>query len=168
MRNLLVRFGRKLGVKGRKLGKSQDDYNSPKFGAIFFDMSNTKQVLVIRKDLKMRRGKENAQVSHASMAFLTRRLFGSFRAWLARKLLKITKAEEEWLLHSFAKVGCCVESEEELLDIEKRAKEAGVEVHLITDSGRTEFHGVPTSTCLALGPDYSERLDPISGNLKLY
>jgi PTH2 family peptidyl-tRNA hydrolase len=33
-----------------------------------------KQVIVIRKDLKMRRGKEIAQGAHAAMAWLTNRL----------------------------------------------------------------------------------------------
>ena len=36
-----------------------------------------KQVIIIRKDLKMRRGKEIAQGSHASMAFL---LNGGFKS----------------------------------------------------------------------------------------
>jgi len=36
-------------------------------------MIHTKQVIVIRKDLKMRRGKEIAQGAHASIAFLTAR-----------------------------------------------------------------------------------------------
>jgi PTH2 family peptidyl-tRNA hydrolase len=38
---------------------------------------------------------------------------------------------------------------------------------LIIDSGKTEFGGVPTKTCLAIGPDYSEKIDKVTGNLKL-
>ncbi len=52
-----------------------------------------KQVIVMRHDLKMRRGKQIAQGAHASMSFMCRRLretgsvsFGDFtealRAWL--------------------------------------------------------------------------------------
>ena len=41
--------------------------------------SDTKQVIVIRKDLKMRRGKEIAQGCHAAMAFITRRICESYR-----------------------------------------------------------------------------------------
>lgn len=119
-----------------------------------------KQVIVMRRDLKMRRGKEIAQGSHASMAFLTRRLQEHITpVW--------TKAELDWLEGSFAKVCVRANSEEELLDIYEKAKEAGLEVHLITDSGRTEFHGVPTNTCLAIGPDHSSKIDPITGELTL-
>ena len=83
-------------------------------------------------------------------------------------LVCLEEAEKEWLKSSFAKVCLVVNSEQELLDIEAKAKAAGVECHVVTDSGRTEFNGVPTKTCLALGPDYDEKIDPITGNLKLY
>lgn len=121
----------------------------------------TKQIIVMRKDLKMRRGKEIAQGSHASMAFITRRLDEHGKVLLS-------KAEQEWLDDSFAKVTLQVNSEEELLDIEAKAKELGLEVNLVTDSGRTEFGGVPTHTCLAIGPDYVDRIDPVTKDLKLY
>lgn len=58
-------------------------------------------------------------------------------------------------------------SEAELLAIRDKAIEAGLEVHLITDSGKTEFHGEPTNTCLAIGPDLAEKIDPITGELQL-
>jgi PTH2 family peptidyl-tRNA hydrolase len=41
-------------------------------------------------------------------------------------------------------------------------------VHLITDRGLTEFGGVPTRTCLAVGPDYYDLIDPVTGDLELY
>lgn len=134
---------------------------------------STKQVIVMRKDLKMRRGKEIAQGSHASMAFLTRRFKGTYVENLhplvdGRVSAKISPVELEWLDSSFAKVTVQVNSEEELLEIEKKAREAGLECHLITDSGRTEFGGVPTKTCLAIGPDRSEKIDEITGHLSLY
>jgi PTH2 family peptidyl-tRNA hydrolase len=124
----------------------------------------TKQVIVIRKDLKMRRGKEIAQGSHASIAFLTRRL--QRKGKLSFK--DFSKAEQDWLKGSFAKVVCRVESEEELRELAEKAKEAGLECHLITDSGRTEFDGVPTLTALAIGPDKIDKIDKITGELKLY
>lgn len=52
--------------------------------------------------------------------------------------------------------------------IYSKAKEKDLEVRLITDSGITEFGGVPTRTCLAIGPDWSELIDPITSHLKLY
>ena len=61
-----------------------------------------------------------------------------------------------------------VGSEEELLAVYEKAVQAGVMVHLITDGGLTGFGGVPTRTCLAIGPDYDDRIDPVTGDLELY
>lgn len=126
-----------------------------------------KQTIVMRKDLKMRRGKEIAQGSHASMAFLTRRLRNPLK-WFRLFWLVLKRIEIEWLENSFAKVVLQVNSEEELREIERKAKEANLECHLIVDSGKTEFGGVPTPTCLAIGPDKAEKIDEITKNLKLY
>jgi PTH2 family peptidyl-tRNA hydrolase len=123
-----------------------------------------KQVIVIRKDLKMRRGKEIAQGSHASLAFLTRRL----QRGETLKLNKLSEPEKQWIQGIFAKVTCRVDSEEELRELEQKAKDAGLECHLIIDSGKTEFGGVPTPTCIAIGPDYNDKIDEITGHLKLY
>ncbi len=122
-----------------------------------------KQIICMRHDLKMRRGKQIAQGAHASMSFLTRRLqdAGSI------SMDDFSDVERAWLTDSFAKVCCRVNSEEELLRIRDKAVEAGLVVHLITDSGKTEFHGKPTNTCVAIGPDYAEVIDPITGDLEL-
>lgn len=114
-----------------------------------------KQVIVIRKDLKMRRGKEIAQGSHASMSFL---LKGDF------KRTELT----EWLETGQTKICLQVHSEKELLDLHEKAKEMGLTSNVITDAGRTEFGGVPTKTCMAIGPNKSEDIDKITGHLKLY
>lgn len=139
------------------------------------DDRRIKQVIVIRKDLKMRRGKEIAQGSHASMAFLTRRLQ---KYW--EELDKLQASEEEfgfhdlsdvemaWIKGSFAKVTLKVDSEDALKDVAEKAIESGLETQLIVDSGRTEFHGVPTPTCVAIGPDYADKIDPITGHLTPY
>ena len=131
----------------------------------------TKQVIVIRKDLKMRRGKEIAQGSHATMSFLTRRI-GKCKALRFVKLLwvvfKLTKEEKQWLETSYKKICLSVNSEDELFEIYDKAKAFGLEVHLVTDSGLTEFKGVPTNTCLAIGPHESSRIDVITGHLPLY
>jgi PTH2 family peptidyl-tRNA hydrolase len=137
---------------------------------------NTKQVIVIRKDLKMRRGKEIAQGSHASIAFLTKGmekaevngftlLANTFRF---ENIGDKNEVIENWLKNSFTKICLCVNSEEELDEIFQKATDAKLMVHLIIDKGLTEFNGVPTKTCLAIGPDISEEIDKITGNLKLY
>jgi PTH2 family peptidyl-tRNA hydrolase len=117
-----------------------------------------KQVIVMRHDLKMRRGKQIAQGAHASMSFICRRLQEAGSV----SLDGLTDVHRAWLTGAFAKVCCRVDSEEELMQIHDKAVEAGLEVHLITDSGRTEFHGQPTRTCLAIGPDEADKIDAIS------
>jgi PTH2 family peptidyl-tRNA hydrolase len=118
-----------------------------------------KLVIVMRRDLGMRRGKEIAQGAHASMIWLALRIRQQGHTF--------TEAERRWLDGPFTKVCVQVSSEEELLGVVHAAQEAGVLVHLVIDAGRTEFHGVPTPTCCAVGPDFVERIDPITGHLKL-
>jgi PTH2 family peptidyl-tRNA hydrolase len=138
-----------------------------------------KQMICMRTDLGMRKGKMIAQGAHAAMAFLTNRIrqcadgvrtveqfqrYGDFDLW---GFFNISEVMKKWVHGSFAKVCVRVNSLEELMEIKEKAEEADLEVHLITDSGKTEFHGEPTPTCLAIGPDYSEKIDPITGDLKL-
>ncbi len=137
-------------------------------------MRDVKQVIVMRNDLNMRKGKMIAQGAHASISFITRQLQStlngthdsSYGKVLTTKV-KLDDAEQQWIESGFAKICCRVESEEELLEVFQKAKVAGLTVHMITDSGKTEFDGVPTKTCLAIGPDYNDKIDPITGHLKL-
>lgn len=128
----------------------------------------TKQVIVIRKDLKMRRGKEIAQGAHASMAFLTKKLCGVYPQLSNFQSIEISTIEREWINNSFKKVCVRVNSEEELQTIHSKALNAGLISHLIIDSGLTEFDGAKTATCCAIGPDLDEKIDKITGYLELY
>lgn len=121
-----------------------------------------KQVIVIRKDLKMRRGKEIAQGAHAAMIFLTR----MFRRGECKTFL--SAAEQKWVEGNFRKITVRVSSEIELLNVWLRAMAAGLQVHLVTDDGLTEFGGKPTHTALAIGPDYDDLIDPVTKDLELY
>lgn len=131
-------------------------------------MDIVKQIIVIRSDLKnkdgqkIRTGKIISQACHASISFLTRRIQASQNG-----PIKLSRAEQHWTMNGFTKICVRVDNENELLTIHKKALAAGLQSHLITDAGKTEFDGVPTNTCLAIGPDYSEFIDPITGNLKL-
>jgi len=60
-----------------------------------------------------------------------------------------------------------VNSEAELLDLRDKAKAAGILHAIIQDAGKTEFHGVPTYTVVAIGPVWSDEIDPITGHLPL-
>lgn len=128
------------------------------------DQRLAKQVIVMRKDLGMRKGKMVAQGAHASIAFLTNKLRESEGP--VRDLF-LRDAECAWIEGRFTKVCVSVESEEELLAIHNAALEAKVVSYLITDAGLTEFNGVPTNTCCAVGPDWNDNVDPITGHLKL-
>jgi len=60
-----------------------------------------------------------------------------------------------------------VDSEEELIGIHETAKASGLICSLIQDAGLTEFGGVPTYTCCAIGPAWEEEVDAITRHLKL-
>lgn len=146
-------------------------YNYEQMG-IEMLLKTTKQVIVMRtvyesngKQFGIRKGKLIAQGSHASMAFLTKRLEKSD---YCTHEIQLSVAEQEWLENSFTKVVCKVNSETELLNIADAAKSYGLECHIITDNGLTEFNGVPTVTCCAIGPDYSEKINKVTSELELY
>ena len=125
-----------------------------------------KQVLVIRKDLAMRKGKIAAQAAHASMrVFLDRKL----NTPLADEIFSfsLTPAMEQWLVDKFTKVCVYVNSEAELEKVYQNALEAAIPAALVVDSGKTEFHGTLTKTVVAIGPDYCDKIDPITSHLKL-
>lgn len=128
-----------------------------------------KQAIVVRHDLKMRRGKQIAQASHAAMAFLLDKLDLQFYYATGSTVYSIGLHINEiaWILKGQTKICLRVDSEQELLEIRDKAEEAGLAVHVITDAGKTEFHGVPTITCLAIGPAESSEIDKITGQLKL-
>lgn len=130
---------------------------------------DTKQVIVIRKDLKMRTGKACAQASHASMSFLTKDA-----KWLNGQLnvntTSIFNSRHEiyhWLNNSFRKICVYVNSQEELEEVHQKALDAGLISHLITDNGVTEFNGVPTMTCCAIGPHWDSKFEGITDKLPL-
>lgn len=132
-------------------------------------MKKSKQVIVIRKDLNMRKGKIAAQAAHASMkVFLDRMEQTGDSDILIRKLtMQRGSAEDLWLNGIFAKICVYVNGEEELLSIYRGAKERNLLCALIEDNGLTEFKGVKTLTCCAIGPAFSEEVDLITGHLPL-
>lgn len=140
----------------------------------------TKQVIVMRKDLNMRKGKMIAQGSHASMAFLTKYgrmehdiIYGhsdlhtySFSN-MGIHIREHFESIRHWLENSFRKICVYVESEQELLAVHQKALEAGLMSNLIEDSGATEFHGVSTLTCCAIGPHTDDKFEGITDHLPL-
>lgn len=130
------------------------------------NQSKPKQIIVMRKDLNMRRGKQISQGSHACLkVFLDCQ--SSVGSDGFERTYTVNKPMRDWLENSFTKICCYVESEQELVDLYNKAREQGILCAMIEDAGLTEFHGVVTKTCIAIGPEYPEKLDPITGHLKL-
>jgi PTH2 family peptidyl-tRNA hydrolase len=130
---------------------------------------------------KLRTGKYVAQASHASIAFLTNKFKNTKRTKSVgidskgnyfEEFIDVpepfTEEEQIWIDEQFTKICLCVDTEEELLDVYNRAKEVNLTVHLIQDAGHTEFNGLPTYTCLAIGPHYKSKIDVVTKDLRLF
>jgi peptidyl-tRNA hydrolase, PTH2 family len=118
---------------------------------------NLKQVIVVRKDLNMRKGKMIAQGAHASLMSYLNALGNRGNMMMVY----------EWLQkHGQTKICVGVDSEQELLDLHKAAQSASLPCALVLDSARTEFKE-PTYTALGIGPADVERINLLTGMLKL-
>lgn len=136
-----------------------------------------KQMIVMRRDLHMRKGKIAAQAGHACVEATLMALAREGRLQdirLAGSWVALDHAENDsspltsWFDAGIAKVCVYVDSEDELLDIAAQGREKGFACALIRDAGLTEFHGDSTFTCLAFEPLYPEQIDPITGELPLF
>lgn len=113
-----------------------------------------KQVIVMRKDLNMRKGKMIAQGAHASLKVTLDNMDNEYT--------------KEWLNGLFKKICVYVNSKEELLQIYNNAAfNVSLPSALIEDSGLTEFGGVSTYTCCAIGPGPDDVIDRYTGELPL-
>ena len=140
-------------------------------------MYRSKMMIVMRRDLKMRKGKIAAQAGHACIDAIIMALNKEGRVndfeitddgIILKDTDKPTTPLSDWFKYGCAKICVYVDSEEELIDIAEKAKEKDIIAAVITDAGMTEFHGVPTKTCLALEPLPAEVADELTGNLPLY
>lgn len=113
-----------------------------------------KQVLVVRMDLKMSRGKIAVQVAHAAVSAAEEARKHALASWRG------------WLWEGQKKVAVKVSSEEELLALRDKAIKAGLPVYLIRDRGLTELPP-GTTTVLGIGPARAVTVDKITGDLPL-
>lgn len=114
-------------------------------------MLKLKQVIVVRKDLKWSKGKLAAHVAHAS---------------LEAALSADKKLLDEWRKSGAKKVVLKVNNLDELKEIEKKLKKEKIKYVKISDAGLTQLKK-GTVTCLGIGPIEEDRIDRITGNLKL-
>lgn len=127
---------------------------------------NIKQLIIIRKDLGMNKGKLAAQAAHASVAALFSIAQRNEESLVIDYMNH--KIAGEWIKGSFAKIALAVRSEEELKQCFDVAKEYGFPCAYIVDSGVTVFNGQPTPTCIGIGPARAEELDALFSSLPLY
>ena len=113
-----------------------------------------KQTVVLRTDLNMSVGKLVSQACHASLE----------SSEIARA--KNRDIWEKWRREGAKKVILKVDSLEDLLKLEKKAKKLGAPCCLIEDRGLTEIPP-STLTALAIGPASSDIINKITGHLKL-
>jgi len=110
-----------------------------------------KQVILLRKDLKMPLGKACSQVAHASVD-----------AVLNSPKEKVS----EWRAQGMKKIVLEVKDEKEMLEYQQMAKKEKLVASLITDAGMTVV-APGTKTCLAIGPDEEAKIDKVTGKLKI-
>lgn len=117
-------------------------------------MQEFKQVIVVRGDLKIGKGKLAVQVAHASVSAVeeTRR---QKPKWL-----------EAWFSECQKKICVRVDSEKDLRLLKGRVDEAGIPNALIQDAGLTQLEP-GTVTCLGIGPVPSDIADMYTGDLRL-
>jgi PTH2 family peptidyl-tRNA hydrolase len=127
-----------------------------------------KQVIIVRKDLNMRKGKIAAQSAHASLNAIF-----NFKKSPITSLIKFAysffthKYLSKWLTSGCTKICVYVNSEEELKFYYNQAIESKLLCSIVKDSGFTEFRGVPTYTAVAIGPDCIFKIDKITQKLPL-
>jgi peptidyl-tRNA hydrolase, PTH2 family len=115
-------------------------------------MIELKQVILIRKDLKLPKGKAAAQAAHAAVEAVLKAPKDTIQLWrhAGQKKVVLTVADEK-----------------ELYRYAQLAKDSGITVSIITDAGRTVVEP-GTVTCCGIGPDSEDKIDDITGELKMY
>ncbi len=113
-----------------------------------------KQVIVVRTDLRMGKGKLAAQVAHAAVSSLKE----------AERMRPEWAAA--WLSEGQPKIVTKVGSLEELMRRYEMARAAGLPASVVVDRGLTQLEP-GTTTCIGIGPAPAERVDEVTGDLKL-
>lgn len=162
-------YGYKRRTVCKLCAQSLAEGNKPKF-------NDPKQVIIIPKDLEISVGKLVAQGAHASVAAILNLGRVAIPDSADPQVLNFTipihkgdlgEALLHWMTKSFPKITleCKAKDLKKYYDL---AVEAGLPAAYIVDSGRTEFGGVPTPTCVAIGPAPREMIDAITKRLRVY
>ncbi|KAI3757009.1 hypothetical protein L6452_04542 [Arctium lappa] len=137
-------------VDGNQKGRAKKPLEIEKLAEIIEDF---KMVLVVRNDLKMGKGKIAAQCSHATLG-------------LYKKILqRAPKALSRWEMCGQVKVVVKIESEDDMLVLQEKAKSMAIPTHVVIDAGRTQIAPNSRTVMAVLGP--AEMVDDVTGGLKL-
>jgi len=143
--------------EGEEEGEEEDEFSDEGESSEeeeIVDNVRYKLVFVVRNDLNMTKGKIASQVGHATL--------GAYK----RGLKHFPKQLKSWSRTGQAKVVLRVQKEEELLEVEKAAEEAGLNHYMVLDAGRTQIES-GSKTVLAVGPDVIDKVDQVTKSLKL-
>ncbi|GAB4826421.1 hypothetical protein Ancab_009286 [Ancistrocladus abbreviatus] len=147
---LMSSMTKETAVVGNKKNQNQQVLEIERLADILEDF---KMVLVVRNDLKMGKGKIAAQCSHATLG-------------LYKKLIKrAPKALKRWEDCGQVKVVVKVDSEEDMLVLQERAKAIQLPTHITIDAGRTQITPNSRTVMAILGP--ADMVDDVTGGLKL-
>lgn len=122
------------------------------------EVESYKMVCIVRTDLNMRAGKVAAQVGHAAL--------GAYQDLIKANRPDWNEDLAKWEEEGPAKIVLKAKNKEELLDMHNRAKEAGLNTHLVIDEGRTQIEPGSYTVC-SIGPARSSLIDKITGHLRL-
>lgn len=114
-------------------------------------MTEYKQVILVRNDLKLPKGKLAAQSAHAAVD-------GTLKA--DKDVVK------SWRNAGMKKIAVKVKDEKELYKYIQQAKDKGLTTSVITDAGKTVV-APGTVTCGCIGPDDEGAVDSITESLAL-
>ena len=115
---------------------------------------NTKLVYCVRTDLKMGKGKIAAQCCHATLGILEENIKRKNPVW------------SKWKDLGQAKIVVKIKSEREMFQLQRKANEMKIPSHIVCDAGHTQVES-GSNTVLVIGPDYDNRLNMVTGHLKL-
>ena len=118
---------------------------------MFKKIFDIKQVILVRQDLNMPKGKLAVQVAHASVDSVLKS---------KKKVVKL------WKSQGMKKICLKVKDLDELYKFVNLAQEQALQTAVITDAGKTVFKE-PTTTCVAIGPENSEKIDLVTKDLKM-
>lgn len=124
-----------------------------------------KQIILLRRDMKLRRAEAAALASKASMCFI---LEGDESDQSGSVKVTLSGIEAEWMLGSSTRIILGVSSEETMRKLLLKAELQGVSTYEITGSSSGKVDEGIQLIAAALGPDDSDKLDLITGNLKLF